>query len=192
MALSPNALTTVAAFKAYMELDMEDISQDSTIEMTINAVSDWIEGETDRKYALAEYEKTFTGNGRQLILLDYYPVNSATVFRIMPDGNSEFTNWTLKKDMGALEAKEGWNGFEYTVSYAAGYVLPKDETEENARTLPAELENTCIEIVAIRMEKKNSNHLAVEVTGPLRDEFLPCLPYHLQKVIDRYKKKVIA
>lgn len=188
MALLPNALTTIAAYKTYMEIPEDDTDQDAAIEMEINAVSDWIEGETDRKFAITEYVQHFTSNVRKIVLLDQYPVLTATVRGV----SGESTEWTMDKAKGILVANTAWHGIAYTVEYTAGFVLPKDATEETPRTLPTDLEISCIEIVAMRLEKRSSNHLAVEVTGPLRDEFLPNLPYHLQSVIDRYKKKVIG
>ena len=173
MPLQPNALTSIEKYKTYMELDSTDTTRDAAIAIAINGVSEWLEGECGRSFQLATYTETLTGTGRQKLLLTHYPVQA--IQTITPP-----QKYTLVPDEGALFRSAGWYG-EITVEYTAGYPV-----------IPPDLETACIELVAMRLEMKSSNHLKTEVIGPLRNEYVSELPYAIQSVIDRYRRVVVA
>lgn len=173
MPLLPNALTTLEKYKTYMEIDLTDTTRDAAIEIAINAVSEWLEGECGRNFQLAAYTETLTGTGRQKLLLTHYPVQAVQL--LIP-----LQEYTLVQDEGTLYRSAGWHG-EITVEYTAGYPV-----------IPTDLETVCIELVAMRLEMKSSNHLKTEVIGPLRSEYLSELPYQIQSVIERYRRVVFA
>ncbi len=173
MPLLTNALTTVEKYKTYMELDLDDTSRDAAIEIAINAVSEWLEGECRRKFVLATYSETLQGNGRSKLLLPQYPVQC--IQNLLPE-----QAYTLLPEEGSLYCLAGWQG-EITVEYTAGYPV-----------IPPDLETACMDCVTMRLEMKSSNHLKTEVIGPLRSEYLAELPYAIQSVIDSYRRVVVA
>jgi len=67
------------------------------------------------------------------------------------------------------------------------YVLPKDETTNIPRTLPYNIENACIELVAIAYQRLGSEHLKEEIVGPLRSFFISEWPEHIKQTLDRYR-----
>lgn len=75
---------------------------------------------------------------------------------------------------------------------AADYVLPKDATANAPQTLPYNLENTCIELVAIAYQRRGSEHLKEEIVGPLRSFFILSMPDPIKETLDRYRKYVLV
>lgn len=168
MALSPHALTTLETIKS--ELGITDNNLDSYLERQINVASEKIERFCNRHFekrdVTVELEPVW---GLELVLPDY-PINSITSVMI---NDQEVTDYKIDLDTGILWRENGWEP-EYlridlgqdpektgqkiiTVTYNTGYVLPKDETVENPRDLPYELEGYCIEAVKAEYFRKDLN-----------------------------------
>ncbi|MFZ5688670.1 MAG: phage head-tail connector protein [Bacillota bacterium] len=207
MPLLPHALTTYEAVKEYLKLS--DDTQKSSIERMINAVSEFIEGYCDRHFEKATYTEKYRGNGRQKLLLNQYPVTAVTSVTV--NGTTvDPAEYEVLSEEGILynDGLWPWTGYyvgligEPTgsklgieVQYTAGYVLPKDDgtgTPPAVRNLPYDLEDACIELVAIRYEMRGSEHMKRETIGPLTSEFIQDIPEHILKVLNKYKKLVVA
>jgi len=162
MPLSSHALTTLAEAKTYLKLNVTDY--DSTIERLINAASEAIEKYCNRHFEKAIYTEWYKGHGRQLLLLNQFPIVSVTSVTI--DGSAytegEDNDFTIDSEAGMLFRAVGWPGNRYyggltqdpmarrrniKVVYEAGYVLPKDVSPETPRTLPYDLEQACLLLV---------------------------------------------
>ena len=160
--LSPNALTTLETVKLFLPASVEE-SADALFTMMINQASDWIEQQLQRKLGKASYDEWLYSTGRQWLMLREWPILSVEevtqqgqiiapeMFLVEPDGYA-----------GCLYKDDGWTWFGYRqglaadpvaasrnirVKYTAGYVLPKDATEDNPRTLPYDIEQLCIDML---------------------------------------------
>lgn len=157
--LDKNALTTLEDTMMYMGIDPDDnISQKekSKLIYLINAASAYIETKTQRKFGLSEYTEKLYGSGLQQLCLQQYPIRS--IKGVMDLENHVMMNdYDLDdgKEYGILFREIGWpvRGYPSGLSgdfstekkyieviYTAGYVLPKDGTEEMPADLPYDLQ----------------------------------------------------
>ena len=163
--LASNALTTLERMKLMLGLiDIEDERTDEIIEMLINKASAWIERQIGRHLALSKYHQWYDADGQQELVLIEYPIVDVEFIKengVVVDSSSY--DYKQTGNIGVIYRDEGWlkagyrMGLAYDmirlkrvieVSYTAGYVLPKDATEDNPQTLPADLEGLLWEIVS--------------------------------------------
>jgi hypothetical protein len=83
MALASNALCTVEEVKQYLKKSRD--GSNPLIEMTINAVSDFIEEYCNRIFAAAAYTEYHNGRGLDYIPVRNPPINSVTSIHDDPD-----------------------------------------------------------------------------------------------------------
>lgn len=163
--LAYNALTTLERMKLMLGLtDIEDERTNEIIEMLINKASAWIERQVGRHLALNKYHQWYDADGQQELVLLEYPI--IDVEFIKENGalvNPNLYDYGQTGKIGVIYRDDGWlkagyrMGLAYDmirskrvieVSYTAGYVLPKDATDDNPQTLPADLEGLLWEIVS--------------------------------------------
>ena len=166
--LASNALTTLEDVKAMLGIspDEDNDPRDSVLVMLINAASAWAERVTDRKFALQTYTKQYEGSGTQSLVLDHYPVTDVEYVKDITDGGlfdeSEY-NATMYAESGIIHKDTIWPYRGYAVGlandlliprhyievrYTAGYILPKDATEDEPSNLPYDLQSVVWGIVA--------------------------------------------
>ena len=122
----------------------------------INAASAWLETQLGRKLGKSTYRQKYCGTGTQMLSLEQYPIVS--VERITDTFTGEtITDFDFNEtgEIGVLFREDGWTyrghigglAYDYIaprkyleVQYVAGYILPKDATEDHPATLPADLE----------------------------------------------------
>ncbi|PKM61638.1 MAG: hypothetical protein CVU99_02440 [Firmicutes bacterium HGW-Firmicutes-4] len=153
MALASNALTTVERLKQFNGIAEADTSQDFKLEFLINSASQEIENILGRKLKKAQYTEKVKGNNRLTIQVKSYPVLGIDSIKI--NGSTVNESDYSFDESGIIEGTRPWgaSGLHYGISnfmvqqsknieiaYTAGYVLPKDETEEEPRTLPYDIE----------------------------------------------------
>lgn len=156
--LRENALTTLDALKTSLGIDPEeeDAQRDATLVQLINAASAWLETQLGRKLGKSTYRQKYCGTGTQMLSLEQYPIVS--VERITDTFTGEtITDFDFNEtgEIGVLFREDGWTyrghigglAYDYIaprkyleVQYVAGYILPKDATEDHPATLPADLE----------------------------------------------------
>lgn len=156
--LRENALTTLDALKTSLGIDPaeEDAQRDATLVQLINAASAWLETQLGRKLGKSTYRQKYCGTGTQQLSLEQYPIVS--VERITDTFTGEtITDFDFNEtgEIGVLFREDGWTyrghigglAYDYIaprkyleVQYVAGYILPKDATEDHPATLPADLE----------------------------------------------------
>ena len=163
--LAQNALTTVERMKLMLGLaDIEDERTNTIVEMLINKASAWIERQVGRHLGKNTYTQFYDADGQQELVLLEYPIISVGYVKeggALVD-ESEY-DYGQTADIGVIYRDSGWlkagyrMGLAYDmirskriieVNYTAGYVLPKDATEEHPQTLPADLEGLLWEIVS--------------------------------------------
>lgn len=130
--------------------------RDATLVQLINAASAWLETQLGRKLGKSTYRQRYCGTGTQQLSLEQYPIVS--VERITDTFTGEtITDFDFNEtgEIGVLFREDGWTyrghigglAYDYIaprkyleVQYVAGYILPKDATEDHPATLPADLE----------------------------------------------------
>ena len=164
MPLAANALTTLERMKLMLGLsDVADERIDEIITLLINKASAWIERQTGRHLGRQSYRQWYKADGQQELVTDEYPIVSVEYIKeagrlVDPD----LYDFGQTGNIGVIYRDDGWLRASYRaglafdsvatkrnieVSYTAGYVLPKDATEDDPQTLPADLEGLIWEIV---------------------------------------------
>ena len=163
--LAANALTTLERMKLMLGLaGAEDEQTDLIVAMLINKASAWIERLTGRHLGKQSYHQWYDADGSQELVLIEYPIISIESIkedgRLVDPGKYDFGQTghigVVYRDDGWLRA--GWRrGLAYDivalkrvieVRYTAGYVLPKDATDDDPQTLPADLEGLVWDMAA--------------------------------------------
>lgn len=158
--LAPNALTTLEDMKTMLGISPDDVDpqRDAVITNLINSVSAWIERMTGRQLGKKTYTQQYVASGTQELVLLQWPIVAVESVKDTSDGSeipaSEY-DFNVTGDIGVLYKDNGWplrgyrGGLAYDivapmrcleVKYTAGYVLPKDATEDNPCTLPFDLQ----------------------------------------------------
>lgn len=163
--LADNALTTLERMKLMLGLsDIEDERTDTIVTLLINRASSWIERQTGRHLGKRSYRQWYDADGQQELVTLEYPIIS--VEYVKEQGSvvdPSLYDFAQTGDVGVIYRDDGWlkagyrKGLAYDiiapkrvieVSYTAGYVLPKDATDDDPQTLPADLEGLLWDIVS--------------------------------------------
>lgn len=163
--LAENALTTLERMKLMLGLaDIADERTDEIITLMINRASSWIERQIGRHLGKRSYRQFYDADGQQELVTIEYPIIS--VEYVKEDGrlvDPKCYDFSQTAEIGVIYRDEGWlkaghrRGLAYDivapkrvieVGYTAGYVLPKDATEDDPQTLPADLEGLLWDIVS--------------------------------------------
>ena len=164
--LRENALTTLEAVKVFMGIDLEteDPQQDAALSQLINSASAWLETTLGRKLGRRDYRQRYTATGTQRLVLEQYPIRKITKITDT-DNDEEVTGyyWDDDGDIGVVYREDGWTYHGHIgglardyiaprryllVEYTAGYILPKDATEEEPSDFPADLEAVLWNMIA--------------------------------------------
>lgn len=166
MMLAENALTTLDRMKLMLGIaDVEDERTDEVVMLLINRASSTIERQTGRHLGKHKYRQWYNADGQQELVVIEYPI--IDVEYVKEDGkvvDSNSYDYSQTGEVGVIYRGEGWlkagyhSGLAYDivapkraieVSYTAGYVLPKDATEDCPQTLPADLEGLLWDMVSL-------------------------------------------
>ncbi|WP_347564075.1 hypothetical protein [Flavonifractor plautii] len=157
--LAANAMTTLEDTMERLGIPPEaaDTAVKNNIIRLINSASAWIETITGRKFGKATYTHRYVAPGTQELVLTQYPIRTVEYVRDTEHGVSidpSSYDFTMTGDVGVLYRDEGWvfRGYigglanDYTaprryleVKFTAGYVLPKDATEDEPSDLPEDI-----------------------------------------------------
>lgn len=157
--LASNAMTTLEATMERLGIAPEDADQATKNNLTrlINSASAWVETITGRKFGKATYLQRYAAPGHQELTLQQYPIRSVDHVRDVENNvliDPDSYDFTMTGDVGVLYRDDGWvfRGYiaglanDYVaakryleVEYTAGYVLPKDATEDEPADLPADI-----------------------------------------------------
>lgn len=139
-------LTTTANVKDYLGINVA--AQDDLIARLITTASEWLERFCGRSFHEAERTETYDGTGTTELYLTNWPVDSIdtlSVSEIEHDGE----DYKLYPDIGKVYLSSGFGTGRRTVevTYTAGYA-----------TIPGDLEQLCIEMVAEMLGQTQTNH----------------------------------
>lgn len=163
--LANNALTTLDRMKLMLSLDDETDERTCTlIELLINKASSWVEQQVGRPLGKNTYREFYEADGQQELVTLKYPIISVDYVkeagRLVPP---ELYDYGQTANIGVIYRDDGWLRAGYRrglandiietkrnieVRYTAGYVLPKDATDEEPQTLPADLEGLVWDMVS--------------------------------------------
>ena len=200
--LARNALTTPARIRMLQAGFGQE--PDSRLAFFIDRASGDIVSALDRILRRATYRELVTPSGSQELLLRQWPIVS--VEQVLQDGIEISPDRYSIEEGGILYKDDGWlwsgypRGLAYdpraarrdvTVLYTAGYVLPKDATDDDPSTLPADLEGLCMEMVTTaigKMQTGGSAGLKSFGISDVRWEWTTEAPASWQATLDRYKR----
>ena len=163
--LANNALTTLDRMKLMLSLDDETDERTCTlVELLINKASSWVEQQVGRPLGKNTYREFYEADGQQELVTLKYPIVSVDYVkeagRLVPP---ERYDYGQTANIGVIYRDDGWlrDGYRrglandiietkrnIEVCYTAGYVLPKDATDEEPQTLPADLEGLVWDMVS--------------------------------------------
>ena len=163
--LANNALTTLDRMKLMLSLDDETDERTCTlVELLINKASSWVEQQVGRPLGKSTYREFYEADGQQELVTLKYPIVSVDYVkeagRFVPP---VLYDYGQTANIGVIYRDDGWLRAGYRrglandiietkrnieVCYTAGYVLPKDATDEEPQTLPADLEGLAWDMVS--------------------------------------------
>ena len=189
MPLNANALTTLAFAKTYLKIPSTETSQDALVEFFINAASQDVESETNRKLKAQSHTEYQHGRKSNTLLLREFPINSVTELRI--DSTSNFTDaqtlmdtddYRIADDKNALVLLNGVfpNGYQnIRAIYNAGYT-----------TVPSDLEHACLWLVFYYHKMRIAEDIgrSSKSKGDESMSMLQEAPANVRNTIQRYKR----
>jgi hypothetical protein len=159
MSLDSNALITLANLKSYLQdVEADDDSYDTILEMLINSVSTLMQSEIGEPLVYASYtDKYLTGNGTSMLRLPQAPIVAVT--------SVEEDDWTLTEGVeedyvilnvaGYLRKTSGqtWSKAVHNikVSFTAGYWVTSET--EGVDEMPKDIQLACMKQVGIEWRR---------------------------------------
>lgn len=206
--LAPNAMTTLDTVRALLDIPQEDTAAEIKLSLLINAASGWFEKTTARSFRKQEYIHKFRATGCQEICLEQWPIlDVACVIGINGEEIvKDAYSFSVTGEYGVLYKDDGWTyvGYPYglagdpiagkrylEIRYTAGYVLPKDETENDPRTLPYDIEEVIWGIVMQQygIMKDNAMGLSSFSVSDVSWTWDKNVPEKWREVVNRYAKQ---
>jgi hypothetical protein len=190
MALNANALTTLVMAKAYLKIPTVETSMDSMIELFINASSQMLESEIDRKIKAQSITEVHHGRDSNIIMLNEWPVNSITELRIGSDFSDPLTiidpdDYSIGDEENCiiLTNRRFGRGYNNTrIIYNGGY-----------SAVPSDLEHACLWMVFYYRMMRESGDIGRTSKGK-GDESISILqeaPLDVKNTIARYRRMEI-
>lgn len=166
------ALTTVERVRE-TRLRIENDGFDDLFANLINAISDFIEGECNRRFKETDYEELHTVHtyGQQMLVLRQAPVSEVTALEYRSGTKTNPTwndydpdSWEVDEDAAIIEVNTMLEKFT-RVSYTAGYLIDwEHEDDITKHTLPFDLTDLAERLV-IKLYKRR------EAEGKLSEGF---------------------
>jgi uncharacterized phiE125 gp8 family phage protein len=189
MAVNANALTTLNMAKTYLKIPLTETSQDTLVEFFINASSEMLERETDRKLKAQSIVDTVHGRSSNIVLLSQWPVNSITELRI--DNSSDFVDASTLIDADEYRVGDDKNTLVLlSRTFPKGYNNVRVTFNAGYSTVPSDLEHACLWMVffyhKIRIAEdigRQSRSKGDESTSLLQEA-----PADVKNTILRYKR----
>jgi hypothetical protein len=206
--LASNAITNLSTVKEELKISISDTTVDSLLIRKINSFSDWLEKTLGRKLKFKNYIEKYVGSGRQKLILKQFPIieiNSIKVAGVTLD-ETDYELSDYDAESGIVFRDCGWEQSGYLVGYVgeliapkrnieinydAGYVLPKDATTENPRTLPYDLEDLAVNLIAMDYTQNGNKGLKTFSVSDVSWSWENGLNQTYQAIIDRYKGRFL-
>jgi hypothetical protein len=153
-------------------IDFNDADVQDEIMRLINYWSSFVEQATNTTFAIREYVETYRGSTHPTLTLKHYPIKEVSKLEQISSTGEVVYEYDVEALMSMTNEQDLLNGMLYfepswgmrsttigiipeafvrlrsiRVTYTAGYVLPKDATEDVPSTLPSSLEELVAELV---------------------------------------------
>lgn len=190
MAVNANALTTLAMARTYLKVPTAtvDAALDTMIEFFINASSEYIEKETDRKLKSQSITELQHGRKSNLLLLKQWPVTAITSLHIDAQGVYgsdtliDAAEYRIADDSNSLLLMDqifpnGYNNIK--VVYTAGFA-----------SVPTDLEHACLWLVTWYDSLRNNKDIGrpQKSKGDESFQISQSAPKDVIDAITRYKR----
>ena len=192
MALNANALVTLALAKSYLKIPTAETSKDSLIEFFINAASDYIEAETDRKLksqSITEYQH---GRATNTLLLKQYPVTGIT--GLYSDQSGKFSGSQETIDPESYVIGDDGNSLIYiNNAFQRGYNNLKIVYTAGFAAIPSDLQNAALWLVSFyyRMQDTGDIGRTSKGKGDESVQILQEAPQEVKNAIVRYRRSEV-
>ena len=187
MALNSNALTTLAMAKLYLKIPTGETSMDSIVELFVNAASQMIEAETDRKLKAQSITEVHHGRDSNIIMLNEWPVNSITSVSI---GSGQSDPPTLLDPSEYAIGDEGNSVILLSMRFPRGYNNVNVTYNGGYAAIPSDLEHACLWMVFYYRMMRESGDIGRTAKGK-GDESISILqeaPADVKNAIARYRR----
>lgn len=189
MALNSNALTTLNQAKTFCKIPLAETSLDSMIELYINAASDYLERECDRKFKSQTFTEIRHGRKQNIVLLKDYPCTAISSLKVdssglftSPDTVIPPSDYGVGDDGNSLVLlnrvlPNGYNNVQ--IVYTAGYA-----------TIPSDLEMATLWLVFWYNQVRNNQDIGRprKSKGDESFEISQSAPKEVLDTIARYKR----
>ncbi|MFQ5956176.1 MAG: head-tail connector protein [Candidatus Brocadiales bacterium] len=169
------ALTSAAKVKEY--LGVSGTSEDALLSRLVDWASDLVHSYCGRIFTEASYDEYYDGDGTEGLLANQYPISTVTSLEV--DGiQKDVSSYTLYGQLGLLKLKSGTfpkGKNNVRLQYTAGY-----------STIPNDLEQVAIELVALKYYDRGRNRLGIEAKDGI--SYAPYLPKEIKEALDLYKR----
>lgn len=208
--LKDNALTTVEDMLEFMGMDPDATPQPvkNNLIRLINAYSDYVENATGRKFKQSKYTEKHESVGYQNLILREYPIVSIESIRDITSNTNiakSSYDWQQEGEIGVVYMDSGWpkKGYRAGLSgdiqllsrylkvvYTAGYILPKDATEESPATLPSDLQWVVWQLVQQQwnLSSNGANGLSAFSISDVSWTFDKELDPQVASILSQYKR----
>jgi uncharacterized phiE125 gp8 family phage protein len=182
---STTDFTTKSAVKEYLEMTTDNTYDDS-FDNLITRATTFIQNETHRQLLETTYQETIDGDGTTKLFLSEYPIISVDTITIdddtvySSDSAQDGASYYIYNNPAIIRRSVNWpeNYQNIVVTYDAGY-----------STIPGDLEQACIELVAFKYENKDYIGLKSQDFGSENIVFnKKDIPEEILSVINGYEK----
>lgn len=179
------ALTTLENVKAWLSLKPEVAADDALLNRLIVAASAFLESWLNRTILSQQFTDTRNGNGKQVMLFTNYPVTDVTSVVIdeqpIPKAVGNGSGWFFDADRLYLRGYAFGRGMQNVkIAYSAGYA-----------SVPPDIEQACIDLVALRYrEKSRIGEQSKSIGGETVSFFIGDLTPFAKSVLQQYKRVV--
>lgn len=169
------SLTTLSTVKEY--LGLTGTGEDSLLNRLMDWATDFIHSYCGRIFPQGNYDEYTDGDGTETLLSHQFPVISVNSLEV--DGAvKDSASFVLYAPLGLLKLKSGVfprGKKNVRLQYTAGYA-----------TLPKDIEQACIELVALKYYDRGKERLGV--TSSEGTSFVSQLPQEIKQVLELYKR----
>lgn len=205
--LAKNALTTLERMNMILGLPTPSDKQiNAIVELFINRASAWVERQTGRRFGKQSYRQWCDADGQRELITREYPIISVEYIKeagkiVDPDSY----DYSQDGAIGVIYRDEGWlkagyrRGLAYDsidsrraieVKYTAGYILPKDASQNESQALPADLEGLVWDMVARQYSaiSHGASGLKSFTLSDVTWVFDKSIPTEWEQIINLYKR----
>ena len=169
------SLTTLSTVKEY--LGLTGTGEDVLLNRLMDWATDFIHSHCGRIFPQGGYDEYIDGDGTETLLSHQFPILSVNSLEV--DGIVKgSTSFVLYSPLGLLKLKSGVfprGKKNVRLQYTAGYA-----------TIPKDVEQACIELVALRYYDRGRERLGV--ASKEGTAFISQLPQEIRQVLDLYKR----